>query len=197
MKSLVEKGDFELIDDKFLEDVSDSLKPLVNVQEKYDKTDNDTLLNEYHDSIVGKELGYDLINTSKHGFDCKNSQNGQLLEVKQASFATNWSCTFNDTTEEKAELFQSNSVTLALGVWNGINDLVCIIYGSNIEIGKYLMEKVHHQKKVSQRRTQSISASSLVSKYGFKIKSVSRSIEELECILEQKFSKKWWEGKVE
>lgn len=58
MKSLAGKGDFELIDDQFLEDVSDSLKPLVNVQEKYEKSDNDTLLNEYHDSIVGKELGF-------------------------------------------------------------------------------------------------------------------------------------------
>ena len=57
------------------------------MQEKYVKSDIDTLLNELHDSMVARYLGFSLVNTDKHGFDGKLSDGEDIfLESKVAGF---------------------------------------------------------------------------------------------------------------
>ena len=157
------------------------------------------MMNEFHYSIVGKILGFDLVNTGKHGFDCKKVNKDIFLEVKQCSFNNkSWSCTFNDTTVEKAMAFTEGNVFLALGVWNGMTDLICIIYGMHAGIGEFLLEKVDEQTKKSQRRTQSIGVTKLMKEYGFSIIPVNRTEQELINMLENKFKRAdWWKGRIE
>lgn len=180
------KGKFEPIDKKFMKDGLEALNQLSNFQSQYSKGDMDTLLNELHDSIVGHYLGFELVNTEKHGFDCKYSHKHDIfLESKVASYsASTWNATFNDTTYEKAEAFKDKKVWLALSIWKSASDLLCICYGQNDRIGDFLKQKVDHFKagKVV-RSTQSISFSTLVFTYGFNILSISYEPEKLKSLL--------------
>lgn len=189
---LSEKGNFVPIDDSFIKDGISALKAVTRVQEIYSKNDTDTFINELRDSIVGSILGYKLINTNKHGFDCKKDVNSNIiLEVKQSSFsAESWSATFNDTTYEKAELFTSKDLFLALAVWNNAAELMLLVYGNNAKIGEYLKSKIDGFKAgKSVRSTQTLSLNALVFEYGFKIYGVNRSQNEILSILEKKSSK--------
>ena len=118
-------------------------------------------------------MGFNLINTEKHGFDCQLSENNKIyLEVKSASFsAKSWQATFNDTNLEKANTFKDKKLWLALSVWENARDLLFIVYGQNEKIGDFLTEKVNHFLKDNNtvRSTQSISITDLIFKYGFKI----------------------------
>ena len=169
-KDLFDKGDFKKIDRNFIEEGLNALKQLSRVQDKFNKTDTDSFINELRDSIVGEILGYHEVNLYKHGFDCK-SYHGKFLEVKNASFsAQSWQATFNDTTYEKAEAFKSNNLYLALAVWDKAADLLMIVYGKNSEIGTYLEKKIDDFKNgKTVRSTQSINMTSLIRNYGFKI----------------------------
>lgn len=186
--TLFNKGNFKKIDHQFMTEGLCVLQDVTKVQQKYKKDDTDTFINELRDSIAGYTLGFDLVNTEKHGFDCKllvkdeSSKNGELyLEVKSASFcAKSWQATFNDTTLEKAEAFKDEKVYLALAVWKDASDLLFICYGQNEKIGDFLEKKVNAFKNGGKtvRSTQSISLSTLVFKYKFKILAVNKNKEE-------------------
>lgn len=180
------KGNFEPINKAFMKDGICALSRLSDIQKQYKKNDMDTLLNELHDSIVGHYLGFELINAEKHGFDCKYSSEHEIfLESKVASYsAGTWNATFNDTTYEKAKAFKDKKVWLALSIWQSASDILCICYGQNDKIGDFLKEKVDHFKSGHVvRSTQSISFSTLVFTYGFRILSVSCEPEKLKSLL--------------
>ena len=189
--NLLKKGTFSAIDEDFITEGIEVLQRVQEVQEKFHKEDTDTFINELRDSIAGRTLGFNRVNTDKHGFDCKMSKNDKIfLEVKSASFsAGTWAATFNDTTLEKAEAFKDEKVYLALALWKDASDLLFICYGQNERIGEFLEEKVRWFKSGhTVRSTQSIPLSKLVFEYGFKILAVNRSKEEVISILRKKNS---------
>lgn len=193
--AIFEKGDYQEINRDFISEVNHAIQPLIDIQNKYKKLDNDSFFNEFKDGMIAAYLGYDLINTKKHGLDAKNSQKNTYLEVKQASFsAQSWSATFNDTTYEKAEAFEDKKLFLAVGVWAGLSELLFIVYGQNPLIGQYLKERVDFFKSGgSVRSTQSISVKDLVKKYGFEIISPIKSNKEIQSIFRLKYKgEDWW-----
>lgn len=196
--SIFEKGNYEPVNREFLAEMSCAVRPLLNIQKKYQKLDNDTLLNEYRDSLIGLYLDFELINTLKHGFDCKKSEQENIyLEVKQASVsAQNWKATFNDTNEEKAYAFMDKKMFLALGVWQGISELQMIVYGQNRAIGDYLLERIQNRKPNS-RSTQGISFESLIQKYNFKIKPIVEKSEVEKLLVIKYGNKDWWKNAFE
>ncbi len=50
--------------------------------------DTDTTINTIRDAIIANYLGFDLLNTEKHGFDAKKSNKEHFLEVKQCSISS-------------------------------------------------------------------------------------------------------------
>lgn len=168
------KGQFEPVNRNFLKETIVSIRSLLDIQKKYKKLDNDTFFNEFRDSMVAIYLGYELINTQKHGFDGKKSADENVfLEVKQVSLTSStWGATFNDTNKEKAEAFMDEKMWLAVGVWHGISELQFIVYGQNPLIGEYLLERVRAVQNSSTRSTQSISIAKLIREYKFKIKPI-------------------------
>lgn len=80
------KGHFEPIDRNFITESYQALKPIEEIQNKYNKHDNDSFLNELRDSMVALYLDYELINIQKHGLDAKRSSSDEFLEIKQVSF---------------------------------------------------------------------------------------------------------------
>lgn len=186
LEELFTKGVYKPIDNEFLVSCVDVLSPLGALQNKY-KKDMDSLVNEIHDSLVARYLGFELVNTLKHGFDCKMSQNKNVfLESKVADInAKTWNATFNDTTITKANSFKSKNVWLALSIWSNISKVICICYGQNPLIGDFLIQKVKDFKENGKtvRSTQSISFSTLIFKYNFKLLSISMSKEELLAFL--------------
>ncbi len=187
--TLFEKGNFMPIDNDFMIEGHEVLQKVQEIQEKFNKEDTDTFINELRDSIAGYTLGFNLVNVEKHGFDCKlSNEKNYYLEVKSASFvAGTWSATFNDTTLEKAAAFKDKNVYLALAVWKDASDLLFICYGRNSKIGEFLEEKVKWFRAGNTKRsTQSISISSLVFNYGFKILAVNKSKDEVLSLLRLK-----------
>ncbi len=185
---LFNKGDYKIISNDFMTEGHMALSDLTKVQEKYNKPDTDTFINELRDSIAGYTLGFDLVNIEKHGLDCKNKRKNIFLEVKSASFSSSlWSATFNDTTYEKAEAFKDKKVYLALAIWKNASELLFIIYGQNERIGEFLEEKVKWFKEGNTvRSSQSISASKLINEYNFKILAVNKTKSEVLNILKLK-----------
>ena len=113
--SLFNKGTYKEIDRIYISRVQNAMFKVMELQEEYGKYDNDSFLNEMKDSMVGMYLGYDFVNTDKHGFDAKrkNYEYDEWLEVKQVSFKSeSWQATFNDTTIEKAEAFKDIKLNL-------------------------------------------------------------------------------------
>lgn len=140
MNEIFRKGRFEPINNSFIKDSMVILGELAKIQNKYSKQDIDSLLNELHDSIVGKYLGFQLVNTQKHGFDCKLDESHDIfLESKVASYrSSSWAATFNDTTLEKAAAFRTKNIWLALSLWTSASDILCICFDQNPEIGDIL-----------------------------------------------------------
>lgn len=181
-------GKFEKINESFMEETFKAFEILEAIQRKYGKTDNDTVINEARDAKVAQVLGYDDINTDKHGWDAKNDSD-KFLEVKQASAtASHIGATFNDTTEEKAEELGSENITIALAVWSSLRSLQFVVYGSNPEIGPFLKNKIIAAKQKGHIRpgTQSISMNDLIFKFGFKIRPVEMSREDIKTFLSNK-----------
>lgn len=186
MNSLLKKGNYRPINKDFLIEGHEVLEEVTKVQEKWKKGDTDTFINELRDSMAGYYLGYELVNVEKHGFDCKmNRYEDVFLEVKSASFAAStWSCTFNDTTIEKAKCFQTDKVFLCLAVWKNASNLLFVVYGQNPEIGKFLQGKVERfLSGQGVRSTQTISMSQLIFDYGFDIICINKTKEEVKSIL--------------
>ena len=187
---LFNKGNFSPIDDDFISEGVLALKELQKVQERFNKNDTDTFINELRDQIVGHTLGFNLVNVEKHGFDCKMAAKKEVfLEVKAASYdSSSWSATFNDTTIEKANCFKCKNLYLALAIWKDASDLLFICFGQNKKIGDWLEEKVKWFKDGNTvRSTQSISFSKLINHYGFKICTVDRSVEDVKRLILKKF----------
>ena len=185
------KGKFSHIDNEFIAEGVLALRELQKVQERFNKNDTDTFINELRDQIVGHTLGFDLVNVEKHGFDCKMADKKDIfLEVKAASYdSSTWNATFNDTTLEKANCFKSKKLYLALAVWKDASDLLFICFGQNENIGKLLEEKVKWFKAGNTvRSTQSISFSKLIKDFGFKICTVDRSTEDVKKLIGAKFN---------
>lgn len=167
---IFKKGKYVQIDDSFIAETVKVLQPLYEIQEKYNKHDTDTFINEVRDSMVGRYLGFELVNEQKHGFDGKRTDKEEYLEVKQASFSsTTWGGTFNDTNLEKAEAFKDTKTFLAVAIWDGMTELLAMVYGQNSEIGYFLEEAVNRVANSSTRSTQSLSVATLINKYGFKV----------------------------
>lgn len=187
MSTLFAKGNYKRINTNFLVEGHEILEEVSSVQEKWNKGDTDTFINELRDSMAGHYLGYELVNTDKHGFDCKkNEKENVFLEVKSASFvASTWGATFNDTTIEKAKCFQTDQVYLCLAVWKNASNLLFLVYGQNENIGKFLENKVEKflSGEGGVRSTQSISITQLVFDYGFDIVCVNKSKEQVKSML--------------
>ncbi|MBQ9108201.1 MAG: hypothetical protein IJY49_05200 [Clostridia bacterium] len=187
MSTLFAKGNYKRINTNFLVEGHEILEEVSSVQEKWNKGDTDTFINELRDSMAGHYLGYELVNTDKHGFDCKkNEKENIFLEVKSASFvASTWGATFNDTTIEKAKCFQTDQVYLCLAVWKNASNLLFLVYGQNENIGKFLENKVEKflSGEGGVRSTQSISITQLVFDYGFDIVCVNKSKEQVKSML--------------
>ena len=174
-------GRFEKIDNSFMDETFDAFALLESIQKKYGKTDNDTVINEARDAKVAQVLGYNNINTDKHGWDAKDD-NDEFLEVKQASVASHSiGATFNDTTIEKTEEISKGNVTIALAVWSSLRNLLFVVYGKNAAIGEHLKEKIIRSKANNAIRpgTQTISMKDLIVKFGFKVRPVSMSKKEI------------------
>lgn len=196
---LFKKGDYKPINRDFISEASHAIAPLINIQYKYKKLDNDSFFNELKDGMVASYLDFDLINTKKHGLDAKNSTQNTYLEVKQASFSTSsWGGTFNDTTYEKAEAFKDKKLFLAVAIWAGLSELQFIVYGQNPAIGDFLSAKIDHFKAGNTvRSTQSISIKELIVKYGFKIISPIKTKKELQSIFRLKYNGvDWWSENI-
>lgn len=187
MSTLFAKGNYKRINTNFLVEGHEILEEVSSVQEKWNKGDTDTFINELRDSMAGHYLGYELVNTDKHGFDCKkNEKENIFLEVKSASFvASTWGATFNDTTIEKAKCFQTDQVYLCLAVWKNASNLLFLVYGQNENIGKFLENKVEKflSGEGGVRSTQSISITQLVFDYGFDIVCVNKSKDQVKSML--------------
>lgn len=187
MISLLDKGNYKPINQDFLIEGHEILEEVAQVQEKWEKGDTDTFINELRDSMAGYYLGYELVNIDKHGFDCKKSRNENIfLEVKSASFAAStWSATFNDTNIEKAKCFQSKQVFLCLAVWKNASNLLFLVYGQNKRIGEFLQGKVEQflSGKGGVRSTQSISMSQLIFDYKFDVICINKTKEEVKTIM--------------
>ncbi len=197
--SIFEKGNFKPLNREFITETINALSPIINIQKKYNKLDNDTFFNELKDSIIGAYLDYGLINTEKHGLDAKKINEDKWLEVKQVSFSSqSWSATFNDTTLEKAEAFKDIKTLLAVGVWDGISDILFLVYGQNFNIGEYLENKVKECNLNSRRSTQTISILKLVKEYNFKIKPINKTRQEVIQLFRLKFNgEDWWSDNIE
>ncbi len=70
--NIFEKGNYQEVLSSFRIKGLLALEELRKFQEEFNSYDTDTTINEIRDSIVGNYLGYDLLNTEKHGFDAKN-----------------------------------------------------------------------------------------------------------------------------
>ena len=181
MNNTGQHGKFERINENFLNETFDVFSLLEAIQQKYGKTDNDTIINEARDAKVAQILGYNNINTDKHGWDAK-ADTEEFLEVKQASISSHSiGATFNDTTIEKTEEISKGNVTIALAVWSSLKDLLFVVYGKNAAIGEHLKQKIIHSKANNAIRpgTQSITMKDLIVKFGFKVRPVSMSKEEI------------------
>ena len=163
------KGNFQPIQKNFMIQGVLALQSLSNFQTEFEMYDTDTTINSIRDTIIANYLGYDLVNTDKHGFDAKKSKSDKFLEVKQCSIVSKqWGGTWNDTNEEKALVFSDTRVMIAVAVWRGAAELQFLVYGQNSLVGEYLYDKVVNRKSGS-RLTQSISISTMIKKWGFSV----------------------------
>ena len=181
MNNTGQHGKFKKIDPEFMDEAFKAFEAIETVQNKYGKTDNDTVINEARDAKVSSVLGYDYINTDKHGWDSMN-EDGGFLEVKQASIASqSIGATFNDTSIEKTEEISQGNVSIALAVWSSMKNLLFIIHGLNPKIGGDLKEKIIKSRANNAIRpgTQTISMKDLLLKYGFKVRPVSMTKDEV------------------
>lgn len=186
MNATKSHGTFENIQDGFLEDMSVPIAMIDEVLRKWGKTDIDTSINEYRDSVVSKKLGFPKVNVEKHGWDGASENVDNFIEVKQASIsAKSIGATFNDTSIEKTEEISVGLVTIALAVWESINCLKFVVYGNNPKIGDLLKEKIEKSRKNNSIRpgTQTITMRSLIKDFGFKVKVCDATKEEVSDFL--------------
>lgn len=68
-----------------------------------------------------------------------------------------------------------------MAVWSSLKDLLFVVYGKNAAIGEHLKQKIIQSKDNNAIRpgTQSITMKDLIVKFGFKVRPVSMSKEEI------------------
>ena len=184
-------GKFKKIDKEFMKDAFKAFEMIEQVQKKYGKTDNDTVINEARDAKVSSVLGYGYINTDKHGWDAMNDS-GKFLEVKQASSSSHSiGATFNDTSIEKTDEIGTGNVEVALAVWSSMRELLFIVHGINPEIGPHMKAKIiaAHEKGNIRPGTVTISMKDLIRKFGFKVRPVGFTREQTSEFLFNKMKK--------
>lgn len=183
-------GVYVKIDDKMLEECYSSLSVVSNIQKKYKKFDSDSFLTEIRDSIVSKYLGFNKVNINKFGWDSSNDNEDSFLEVKQSSaYSSQIDGVFNDTTIEKAEELSSGKVTIAIGVWGSLNDLMFIVHGNNPDIGLFIKNRIIkslENGKSKRPGTVHISIKKLITTYNFTVMPISSTKEEVEQFLKDK-----------
>ncbi len=168
MTNIFKKGNFQPLSNEFKQLGLLALQQLSEFQDKFDIHDTDTTINSIRDTIVSSYLGFDCVNTDKHGFDAKRSKTGEFLEVKQCSIsAKRWGGTWNDTSTDKAKAFSDKRLFTAVAVWKGASDLQFIVFGQDKRLGKYLLERVVKRKEGS-RSTQNIGIEKLL-EWGFSV----------------------------
>jgi len=183
MVDIFNKGNFEKIDKVLLNKGLDLLQTIGRFQAEINSYDTDTTINSIRDSLVANYLGFDLINTEKHGFDAKKSQQESFLEIKQCSFSSiRLGGTWNDTNEEKANAFKSPNLFTAVAIWKGACEIMFIVYGQSSKLGGYLLDKVIN-RKAGSRSTQSVDIADLIVKYNFKVVAIDKSKKETSQIL--------------
>lgn len=67
---------------EFMTEGFEVLQKVTKVQTKFNKLDTDTFINELRDCIAGHYLGFDLINTQKHGFEQNQKQSKLVFRGK-------------------------------------------------------------------------------------------------------------------
>ncbi len=166
--NIFDKGKFESLSNEFKQQGLLALQQLSEFQEKFSVYDTDTTINSIRDTIIASYLGFELVNTEKHGFDVKRSRTGEFLEVKQCSLsAKRWGGTWNDTNIEKAKAFSDKRLFTAIAVWRGASDLQFVVFGQSVKLGEYLLERVKNRKKGS-RSTQNVGIEKLI-EWGFSV----------------------------
>ncbi|MCA6085339.1 hypothetical protein [Candidatus Endomicrobiellum agilis] len=134
--TIFEKGNYQSVSAEFRSLGMCALEELSNFQNKFKIYDTDTTINTIRDAIIANYLGFDLLNTDKHGFDAKKRNESKFLEVKQCSISSHsWDGTWNDTNEEKALAFSDKRLFTVVGVWKGANDLQFMVYGQYHKLG--------------------------------------------------------------
>jgi len=189
---IFKKGNFQPLSNEFKQLGLVALQQLSEFQNKFEIYDTDTTINSIRDTIISGYLGFDLINTEKHGFDGKRSKTGEFLEVKQCSLsAKRWGGTWNDTNVEKAKAFSNKKLFTVIAVWKGASDLQFMVFGQNNKLGKYLLDRIKNRKEGS-RSTQNIGIDKLI-EWGFSIivppgKDKKNVMDQL-CVYNKKLSK--------
>lgn len=199
-KDLFDLNGFEKITKEQLEDGKKVLDMITWYQIKYNEPDTDRAINAIRDGIASSVIGFDLGNTAKNGFDCANSSNGHLLEVKAINYsAKSWGATFNDTTEKKALTFTDKNVYLQVPLWIEAGEISFFMIGNNSEVGNWLLEKVNHYNKnrKSIRCTQTLPMTKLYKDFGFKIVAVSDTKDKVVKLLQDKYRKVFKHLKVD
>lgn len=69
--TIFEKGNYQSVSAEFRSLGMCALEELSNFQNKFKIYDTDTTINTIRDAIIANYLGFDLLNTDKHGFDAK------------------------------------------------------------------------------------------------------------------------------
>ena len=103
-------GKFERINEDFLNETFDAFALLEAIQKKYGKTDNDTIINEARDAKVAQVLGYNNINTDKHGWDAK-AEDEEFLEDVGQQFGSRGQRQATAILEEARQLFAGGELS--------------------------------------------------------------------------------------
>ena len=190
--ALFNHGEFRSTEELPMERMSKCMDELAALMAIMGQTDVNRFTTMYRDAQTGRALGFEMINTTQNGIDCRCNGVPLYLECKSVSvretpFYT-LSVKFSDTNLEKARSFQDKKNWLAASVWDN-NKLLFIVFGQNREIGDFLMKKV--QEQTSGRSIQGITLSSLIKKYGFKVIAVSSSCDEVIDIITEGGTKEY------
>lgn len=189
-KKCIDSGEFIILTEEQIKRDEEMLNQVKCYQEERDMYDSDRCLNEAKDGLAGRLIGFNIVNRSKNGFDCKNS-NGELLEVKAInSCSKEWSPVFNDTTEPKALEFKNKNVYVQVPIFINAKDISFFLIGNNPDIGDFLLTAARNFKKSNSRRcSPKIEVTQLYSKYNFKIVAVDESKKQVVERLKNKYKK--------
>lgn len=188
-KECIDQNRFAILTAEEIEVYNNLLDAISICQEKLNMYDTDRIVNEAKDGLAGRLIGFNVLNRSKNGFDCENS-NGELLEVKAIGHESDWSATFNDTTEAKALEFKKKNVYIQAPVYLTAKKISFFLIGNNPEVGDFLLDAARkYNKSKSRRCSPKLQVTKMYTKYGFKIVAVDESKEQVVNRLKNKHKK--------